>query len=177
MFLCHTPISTVRLLSWLVVIWFLQTLWCGAWIQPIIQQSLLWCARCSQCTWYQFQLLLSLNPWWCCESNNLIHHPLSWIAWTLLSVWRHCCPVVVFYCSWQKFIQPFFIFDLLKNFSFDLPYHFHPAQYALKGPPLLPIFTFPLEIPSFCYMNHRLAIISINVTVIWGLDECLHGLG
>ena len=60
------------------------------------QKNLLWCEKCRQCICCQYQLLLSLNPWWCCSSNSLIHHPLSWIACTLLSDWVYCIRVVGF---------------------------------------------------------------------------------
>ena len=63
MFLFNPPISTVRFLSWWVVIWLLQNIICGTWSQPIIQKSLLWCERCRHCICYQCQLLLILNPW------------------------------------------------------------------------------------------------------------------
>ena len=110
-------------------------------------------------------------------SNNLLHHPLSWSSWTLLSDWGHFLLVVNFHFSKQKVIQPFSIFDLLDVYSYDIPYPCHTAQDYFKGPSMFLLCHLSLEVPSSCYLDFRSEIISLPVTFIWVLDGCLHGLG
>ena len=60
----------------------------------------------------------------------------------------------------------FSIFKLLDVYSYSLPYPCHTAQDSFRGTTMLLLSTLLSEVPYYCSLDFRSAVISITVTVI-----------